>query len=142
MSQEQNVEIVRRAWEAAMRRPQPDFATVNALYDPAHELVPVVEGGTLRGAQGFREWLSGMNETLDSWDATAEEVMAIDDARVMLVWAVSVRGRSSGAAAAMRGAAIVTVREGKVIRTESYSTREQALEAVGPSEQDAHADSS
>jgi ketosteroid isomerase-like protein len=134
MSQEQNVEIVRRAWEAAMRRPKPDFATVNALYDPSHELVPVVEGGTLRGAPGFREWLIGINETLDSWEATAEEVTAIDDVRVMLVWAVSAHGKSSGAAAGMRGANIVTVRDGKVTRTESYSTREQAVEAAGLSE--------
>ena len=32
----ENVEIVRRAMEAANRRPKPDFATVNDLYHPDH----------------------------------------------------------------------------------------------------------
>jgi hypothetical protein len=46
MSQE-NVEIARRACEAAWRRPQPDFDTLNALAHPDHEMFTVqslVEG--------------------------------------------------------------------------------------------------
>jgi hypothetical protein len=42
----------------------------------------------------------------------------------------------------MRWAMITTVRDGKVIRMENYDDRREALEAVGLSEQDAHADSS
>ena len=48
MSQE-NVEIVRRAFEAICRKPKPDFETMNALYHPDHAFVPLVhriEGGT------------------------------------------------------------------------------------------------
>ena len=36
---EENVELVRRAFEAGIRKPKPDFATVNALFDPDHELI-------------------------------------------------------------------------------------------------------
>jgi ketosteroid isomerase-like protein len=63
----ENVEVVRRALEAAVRKPKPDFATVNALYDPDHELVTPIsrlEGATLRGAEGFRTWLTGIGEGL------------------------------------------------------------------------------
>jgi ketosteroid isomerase-like protein len=140
-----NVETVRRGWEAAVRRPKPDFATVNAFYDLAHELVSVMDalqGGTRRGAQGFRDWLAEMGETLESWEASIEEVTVIDEDRVLLVWESTVRGKRSGAPGGQRGAAIMTVRNGKITRTENYLSREQALEAVDRSEQVAHGDPS
>jgi ketosteroid isomerase-like protein len=71
-----------------------------------------------------------MGETLESWEASVEEVTVVDDDRVLLVWAGTVRGKRSGAAAGQRGASIMTVRNGKVTRTENYLSREQALEAV------------
>ena len=37
---EENVEIVRAAIEATMRRPKPDWETVNALFHPDHEFLP------------------------------------------------------------------------------------------------------
>lgn len=56
---EEEVGIVRRAFEAVVRKAKPDFATVNAIFDPDHELVSVisaVEGRSYGGAHGFREW--------------------------------------------------------------------------------------
>ena len=47
MSQE-NVEIVRRAFQAAFRKPKPDVDTLNALYHSDHEFVSLIqriEGG-------------------------------------------------------------------------------------------------
>ena len=40
-----------------------------------------------------------------------------------------------------RIAAVFTIRDGKVVRIDAYTTHAEALEAVGLSEQDAHADS-
>jgi hypothetical protein len=48
---EENVEIVRRATEAALRRP-PDWNTVNALYHPRHELISLIS--RVEGAGGRR----------------------------------------------------------------------------------------
>jgi hypothetical protein len=59
MSQE-NVEIVRRASEAALRRPT-DWDTVNALYHPEHQLISLtgrVEAASEVGDQGWRVGLS------------------------------------------------------------------------------------
>jgi hypothetical protein len=57
MSQE-NVEIMRRALETAVREPEPDF--VNVLFHPDHELVRLVSfrrGASLRGeAAGCRAY--------------------------------------------------------------------------------------
>jgi hypothetical protein len=63
-----NVEIVRRAVEAAFRRPKPDFATINELYHPDHQfisLLDVLEGGKRRGARGFRDWLLNIEDAVE-----------------------------------------------------------------------------
>src|SRR5690242_15026040 len=85
MSQE-NVEIARRAYAAALRRPSPDFETVNTLFDPGHLIVPVAttaEGRPLRGADGFRQYLSDLDEVFRSWEATIVDVEELDDERVL-----------------------------------------------------------
>jgi len=51
------------------------------------------------------------------------------------------RGRGSGIHAEWWLALVYTFRDGKVLRVEEYFDRAEALEAVGLSEQDAHADS-
>jgi ketosteroid isomerase-like protein len=130
-----NVEIVRRGIEAAIRRPEPDFATMNALYHPDHEFISVVnstlEGGSHRGMSGYREWLLGVEETVQS-RSRLEQVTEIDEERVLAIAPTRHEGRSSGVALAEEPmAAVVTVRDGRIIRTEVYSSPEDALEAAG-----------
>jgi ketosteroid isomerase-like protein len=133
MSRE-NVEIARRAVEAATRRPKPDFAAVNALYHPDHELVGWVagpdQGQTFRGAEGFRDWLTA-NEEAFEFESRLEQARALDQERVLLVMTLSIRGRQSGVAYEQRTGSVVTVREGKVVRTENYPSPEEAIQAVG-----------
>jgi ketosteroid isomerase-like protein len=136
MSQE-NVEIVRRAYEAATRRPKPDFAAVNALYHPDHEFVSLasrVEGRSFVGAEGFREVLQSYADTFESWDAKIEEIRGIDAERVLVVADVNAIGRRGGVHVEQRFVYVLTVQDGKVVRTELYSSPEDALEAVGLSE--------
>ncbi len=74
MSQE-NVEIVRRAVEAVIRRPKPDFATMNALFHSDHEFISrqeVLEGGSRRGARGYRDWVQDAEETLE-WESSSRK---------------------------------------------------------------------
>jgi ketosteroid isomerase-like protein len=132
MSQE-NVEIVRRGIEAVIRRPKPDFATINDVYHPDHELISRVnalEGGSHRGARGYRDWLLGAEDALP-WESRLEKVTEIDDHRVLAVTPTRSRGPSSGVAVDERSACVVTVRGGKIIRTEVYRSAEDALKAVG-----------
>ena len=127
---EDNVEIARRAYEAATRRPKPDWPTVNALYHPNHELVAVM-GETHRGADGFRDWMTAMNEASESWRMDIQEMTAIDSDRVLVIWEGRIRGRQSHADVSQAGAAILTVRDGQVTRTEIYPSPEQGREAAG-----------
>ena len=134
---EENLETARRAWEASNERPKPDFATVNALYHADHELVAVtdtLEGGTRHGAQGFREWLAEIEHAFGSWTSRVEEVKAIDDERVLLLWVGTFTGKQSGAGAEQRGGAVLIFKNGKISRTEVYPSVEEAREALGLSE--------
>ena len=136
MSRE-NVEVVRRAIEAVTRRPKPDFATVNELYDPDHEYVSrieALEGGARRGARGYREWLADAEEAFD-WESRLERVTQIDETRVLAVTPTRIRGKHSGVVVEDRElACLVTLRAGKIIRSELFLSPAEALEAVGLSE--------
>jgi ketosteroid isomerase-like protein len=129
MSQE-NVEIVRRGLDAAFRRPKPDFATVNDLFEPDHEFVSHTsgaEGRIFQGARGFREWLTNMGEAWESWVNELEQVTHIDKDRVLAIRSFRSRGKASGVALEQRVASIVTVRGGKIVRTENYPSSDEAL---------------
>jgi ketosteroid isomerase-like protein len=133
MSQE-NVEIVRRAHEAGNRKPKPDFAMLNALFHPDHEFVAritAVDGQSFRGAQGFREFGARQDEAWESWEATIERITEIDDDRVLVVLVFKARSRIGGVPMQDRFAYVSTLRSGRITRTETYSSPEQALETVG-----------
>ena len=136
MSRE-NVDIARRAHDAAARRPKPDFATVNALYHPDHEFLSLVtfRQSALTGARGFREFLANIDEAYESsWESRIEEASALDEERVLLVVVFRLRGKRSGVPVDQQMGIVVTVRDGKVVRTETYPSREEALQSVGISE--------
>jgi ketosteroid isomerase-like protein len=131
---EMDVEIVRRAFEARYRRPDPDFATVNAIFSPEHEFISrieALEGGSRRGLRGYREWEKEMAETVD-WESTFESAREIDDGRILVVLPTRLRGKQSGLEVDnQRLGAIVTVRDGTIVRTEVHSSPDAALEAAG-----------
>jgi ketosteroid isomerase-like protein len=137
MSKE-NVEIARRACEAAWRRPKPDFDTLNALAHPEHEMFTIqslVEGGAYRGAQGFREWLASWNEMFgEDWESSVEQAKAIDAERVLVSGWMRARGRRGGVPVEQKFWVLMSLRDGKVTRSAVYTDRNQALEAAGLSE--------
>jgi ketosteroid isomerase-like protein len=133
-----NVELVRRATEATVRRPEPDFAVANELYDRNHVFVgqlSTVEGTTFQGARGFREWLTNMSQAWESWESQIRQVTEIDDDRVLVVSGLRLRSRRGGVALTREVGSVVTVRDGKIVRTEAYPSVPQALEAAALREQ-------
>lgn len=129
-----NVEIARRGIEAAIRKPKPDFAAMNELYHADHEFISrieVLEGGSRRGARGYGEWRVNFEEAVQ-WESRLEKVAEIDHDRVLAITPTRNQGRLSGLALhEERMACIVTVRGGKIIRTEVYPSPEEALKAAG-----------
>ena len=134
MSQ-QNVEIVRRVYEAAAGR---DAKTVLALYDPEVELDASAlgvagigdVGGVYHGHEGLKSFFREWHEAWGSIKYDYEELIDAGD-QVVSVVTRHARGRASGVAVERPAALVWTLGEGKVLRLVWFLTREEALEAAG-----------
>jgi ketosteroid isomerase-like protein len=132
MSQE-NLELVTRAMQAALARPEPDFATVNELYASDHVFVPagadIVESEA-HGAPGFRAWREETQELLGA-EHDIHGAVDVGPDKVLVVTSTRFEGTASGFASEQRMWNVVTVAGGKVTRTEAYANSTEALEAAG-----------
>ncbi len=135
MSQE-NVEVVRRIWEAADRR---DAETVLSFYDPEVELdvsgFPVVatNAGHYRGHEGLRQLFGEWREIWSDADSNLVELIDAGD-RVISVYNYRGRGRASGVNVEEVFATVWTIEGDRAVRVEWFTGRAEALEAVGLSE--------
>ncbi len=77
----------------------------------------------------LREWLSPWED----WRCEAEEFIA-EGEFVVALCRYTGRGKESGVAVDSRGAHLWTMRAGKAVRLEVFSSRSKALEAAGLSE--------
>ena len=138
MSQE-NVEIVKAHMDAYNRR---DWDAVFSLLAPCFEMDLSRSVAPWRGVyrldqlrQLFEEWVG----TFGSFRNEPHEFIEAGD-HVLVPLTTHVRGRD-GIEAAARATWAWTIRHGTVERISMYQEKEEALEALGRSEQDAHADS-
>jgi len=143
MSQE-NVEACRQNIEAWERD---DLDSWLATMDPIVEWHAAVERlveGTenfYRGHEGMRRLWHFWRTESEDFEIEAQELRDAGDDRVVLLGRIRWRGLASGIATESPIGMVITVRGGKIIRSMDYLTHQEALEAVGLSEQDAHADS-
>jgi ketosteroid isomerase-like protein len=128
-----NVELVRRAMEAANRKAL-DLRVLSELFHPDHQFisrVDALEGRSHLGVQGYQDWLARTSQDVE-WETKIETISQIDDERVLAVMPTSLRGKLSGVAVSDGPlAAVVTVRDGKIARTEVYGSASEALRAAG-----------
>ena len=133
MSQE-NVEIARQGAEAAFRKPTPDFDAINALYHPEHEMVSLaerLEGGVVKGSGGYSAWIASNAEIWESWDAAITDVVAVDCDRVLVETVFTATSKRGGVPVTQPIAGILTIRDGKIVRSDLYGSRAEPLAAVG-----------
>jgi ketosteroid isomerase-like protein len=146
MSQE-NVEVVRRAWDVFLEGfDQGNLAAVfdEGLFAPRSTLTPpreILGSRTFVGREGLAEWLYIWTEDFLDLKVWPEEIIDAGGDRVVAVARQSAKGKGSGAAVETQFAIVYTLRDGQVIDSQHYLHPAEALEAVGLSEQDAHADS-
>jgi len=139
MSQE-NVEAVRRSYEILNSG---DFEAWLTQLSPVIELDErylAPDAAVYRGHEGVRRWWRKGSEAIERFRFEVLRWFDGGDAVVTEV-AVHVRGVGSGAETTARLAHAVRLRDGLAVSIASFSTLEEALEAVGLSEQDAHGDS-
>ena len=132
----ENVDIVRRAWEAASSKP-PNWPEVNALYHPDHVLESNFGGindTAYRGASGFRESLADQDETWDDWSHELRDIIDTGGDCVVVKARLVARGKHSAIPVEQPYGVAFTLAEGKIIRTRPFPSVREALEAVGLSE--------
>jgi ketosteroid isomerase-like protein len=136
MSQE-NVELV-RAWFEAWNAGDRDFSIFhpNLVYHPrADEPDPSPH----IGRDAFKRLLLGF---VDAFAQTTNEVRELIDSGDRVIASTVVHARMKGGGEVRDDYVFVLqIRNGLVVEGWEYRTKEEALEAVGLSEQDAHADS-
>jgi ketosteroid isomerase-like protein len=134
MSQE-NVEIVRSVYAALNcgdRETAVGLAHPEVVLDATRN---VFNPKTYIGKDGLRQWLTDMD---DVWEGIHSEQNEFIDAgdRVVVIYRLVGKGKGSGVeVVGPPNAAVLTIRDGLVIRSEiGYTDRREALEAVGLSE--------
>jgi ketosteroid isomerase-like protein len=136
-----NVEIIRRAYEAFE---QGQLDSVVELWDLDARFVPAMAGAVedkvYRGPAGLRRYVDELFESFSEVGMDEREFRDFGD-RVLVLYHLSVRGRDSGVSIDQPGAALYELRDGKVVHGRSYLSQREALEAVGLSAHDVHADS-
>jgi ketosteroid isomerase-like protein len=143
MSQE-NVEVVERLFDAAARR---DSAAVFDIYDAyivwdaSRTERGAMTGKVVLGREALLKWLREWYEPWETVDDILGHLVDAGQQRVVSSMIQRGRGRTSGVEVAEELGTVWTIQDGKIIRAVWFPSRAEALEAVGLSEQDAHADS-
>ncbi len=135
---EEDVEIVRRLFEAISRR---DAEAVFSLYDPdvewdgsQHPMSPILGERHFHGHEGIRRFSTLHYEM---WENLEDELIEVVDAgdHVISLSTMHARGRQSGIEVEWnRHAGVWTIRNGRIVRVAWFPTREEAFEAAGLSE--------
>jgi ketosteroid isomerase-like protein len=131
MSQE-NVEIVRRAYEGFAEHGVPDFG----FLDPEVEWRGPREFPDLAephfGHEGVGRYFAKVNEAFDDYRVVPEEFIDAGGGQVLVFSREGGRGKGSGAEVQTHLTAhLWTIRDGKAVRMQSYWERSDALEAAG-----------
>ena len=130
---EENVETVRRAWDAWLGG---DLDALFASYfdaDAVYDLTHFREwpDHTYRGIDGVRQGLTEWLSVWTEWEAGVDEILVAPDDRVVVLTWQRGKGRDSGLPMSMEWAQVISVRDGKITRVEAYDDRDEALEAAG-----------
>jgi ketosteroid isomerase-like protein len=97
--------------------------------------------GVYKGHDGLMRFWTEQIDVMEEFSLSLAEAIEYDRERVLAVTVMRGRGEGSGISTKAAGATLWTFRDGKILSGRLFQTKEEALEAVGLSEQDAHADS-
>jgi ketosteroid isomerase-like protein len=130
----------------AYNRRDPDAVVIG--WHPEFEYHPGrtwVESGLVepcyRGLEGYRQYLATVDEVWGG-ENYLKPVELIDlGERIVMLANGTMRAQASGVPLTEAFALVSTLKDGRVIHLQEYYDHDEALEAVGLSEQDAHIDS-
>lgn len=134
MSQD-NVEIVRRGWEAFERGDvEAAFETLapDVEWDVSADVWgDVVGGGVYTGLDGVRRWMADLFDAWETFEMSVGELVGAGPDQVVGGLVARGRGRVSGAEVEHRPGSVSTVRGGKVVRVVWFPSLDEARAAAG-----------
>ena len=129
---EENVEVVRASYEAFARggldrymEHLTDDVVFRAVEGAPDEPAPI------HGKDAVRAYVQDWLDTFDQFTSELVEVIDAGEDMVIAVSRDSGRAKLSGIEMQQTGAALYTLRDGKIARSREYLTRDEALEAAG-----------
>ena len=136
---EENVDLVRRLYaELASEGSTREFEqrliddTLSRFLDPGVEWVPVTDSllavDSYRGFDGVRRF---WGEFLSTWESYRVEPLRFYDAGDQVAVVVHIVGRTHELEVAQTRSSLLTVRDGRVVRVQSFADAEGAREAAG-----------
>ena len=135
---EENVEIVRRQFEAfqARTRGDEDAPSDDGIVDPDAEWVMPPTPGfreVYKGREGFDEFLEQLTEDFD-WTIDLERVIDAGDDQVVAVFHQRATAKASGVPVEVRRGLLYDLKDGRIVRFTNYLDPADALKAAGLSE--------
>jgi ketosteroid isomerase-like protein len=132
---EENVEIARRSVEAFNRTLAEGASDYYEFLDEEVEWVPItsfLDGATYRGRGKVRKWIDDLRRDWEIYEVTWDEVRDLGDDRVLALGTWHARGRRSGVELGFQQAAwLLHLRNRKLIRLQTFTDLNKALEAAG-----------
>ncbi len=130
---EENIEIMRRGWDAWQRG---DFDAMAAVWHPdviwkTEHFHDWPESG-YRGHDGIRQFLSEWLDVWGDYKVSVNEIIGAPDGRVVTLFRHEGTGKQSGVPMELEMAQIATLRDGKIVEFDNYDRPAEALEAAGP----------
>jgi ketosteroid isomerase-like protein len=134
MSQE-NVEIVRRAYEAFARGGLDRFMehfSEDVDYRAAEDAPDDI--GPIHGRDALREWLQDWIDTFDGFEMELLKLIDAGEGKVVALERFAGRAKRSGVETDQTIGDVFTIRDGMIATGREYLSLDQALEAAGLSE--------
>ncbi|MDX6617420.1 MAG: hypothetical protein QOD60_2511 [Solirubrobacterales bacterium] len=131
---EQDVELARRGLKALNRE---GVDAIVGLCDPEVEWIAIPgflpDAEDFHGREGVRAWFGKLGETFGEVSWEAEEITDAGEC-LLVALKLSAVGRASGIPGEFRIFQAWKMRNGKLVRLESYLSRGDALQAAGIAE--------
>jgi ketosteroid isomerase-like protein len=110
-----------------------DVETALEVCHPEIEFLSVlaVSGRRYLGHPGIREYFDDIASAWAEWRVEVHRIVPGEDGRVAIVMSMHVRGKESGLILSERTDHIWTLKEGKLLRNESFREPGEALRELG-----------
>jgi ketosteroid isomerase-like protein len=129
---EENVELVKRAFDAFAREGWP--ALLPFLHPEFEAITPpdvAMEPDTYRGAEGVRRYFESFEDAMEDIRFVTEGEFIDAGDKVVVPFRLAARGKETGIEVEQPAVQVWTLRDGMALRLEVFGSREQAFEAAG-----------